>query len=1613
MSQNYRKFLKNIFSSILISSLLVQNVFAAVFVVDSNGDDADNVVGDGICATAAAECTFRAAVGEANALGVGSTINFNAGIESDLSANGAVTITDNGLTIDGGGVSGVRSSGGNGILVNSNNVTIQNLNVSGSGSWGVVLNGNNATLSNNIIGKKIDGTILGNGLGGLIVSGDDASITGNTIEGNLGYGIVLNDTATDVAINGNTINNNLNYGISVTASNSTYNGENGGVEGIEIGTTSRNIITGNQSGGIFFNGGGGDGTGNVKIQRNYIGLSADGVTTNGNAGEGISSSVASLDFLIGSNGDGLNDADEGNVIAANTSHGISFTNGNTITVAGNKIGVNSTGNTAATNTGDGISINGANVGNVVIGGDAADERNVISGNGTNGVNVNNISAASNVTIQNNYIGVGANGTADIGNTLGGVSISAGNVITLLDNIISNSGGNGVSLLGGIQNILKGNKIGVDSTENAAGNGSYGIHINSGVTTSVVLGGADPGEGNTIADNVSHGVYIQALQDVSTVVSILGNSIGISASGLINTIGNGGSGIYAITGDIRMGSENDLDNLALGGGNVVSNNSSYGVALLDNVVSGLFYGNVFGLSMGRAGFYDAVGPNSKSNLYVNSPALTTLTIGAEDGVALSTKRNYFASSVENGIELKNINDVTANIVNNYIGTGYNGSVDLGNAMDGIYAEDGTLNILNNLISGNNSDGIDLRTDYNGGLITGNIIGMNADKDAAIANGNHGISFGSSRDAATVTIGGVNAADRNYISGNTVDGVNFGAGDLNSISATFLNNFIGLMGSGVQALANGATGINVDHDLATVTIGNGAATGKNVISGNTTYGMKFSEGLIRVINNIIGLNATGDAAVANVGGGIYVTENSNVTIGNGVAGAGNVISGNTGAGVEVDGGTLTMKGNLVGLNSAGDAAIGNGSGNLGVSNYGGVFVVGNGVTPTVTIGGGDVSDANLRNVISGNYGHGVMVIGTSTTSINGNCIGTDVNCTAAVGNVDGDTNPDVVNGAGIAVFDAADLATTGPTIENNVVSGNAGAGIAILHSIAEGLAGGGQDWGTGYIKSNFIGILADGVTALSNGDYAIYADSNSTDTIADLSIGAALSKNVIDNSLRAGIYLKDVTPTNLATTISDDNTWFDSVCAIRFNWVEKLVGGVLNSSLPLEAFCQVVAEERSSGGGGGLVISSRTPQRDAVVTPERDPAPSKLIENLDRLREEALKERGNTQTQTPSTAPIVEERPQVQTPPRVIAPPRVVENSVDRAIRNFVVETRYQDDREIKKADRVAESVELLSRLVSIESADRKNSELKEVVVNEVKDLVATRISENISVRIDNRTLTENTKVLVVPTIEEAKSLREENKDKDVLVVGPDSDTNGNSVADFVEISLGVNLSEEDQDDDGLGISDELFFGFDPLQNDEFPAESFVANANGKKLGFGKYSFRIGSKNQQELELVAVNKETEEEFILGKTAIDIGFKGEITYDTSLLKPGKYYMFTRNGNEVGEVSEVEITDENIDDAPAIRLSGGYVWVSENPEEVSLAAAELVENTTAKTMKLSGHAEPGTVINVSWKSVIMSSTVITDANGEFELDVPVEGEHEVLVYAGDMKNSFMTRLSKLFFIN
>ena len=159
-----------------------------------------------------------------------------------------------------------------------------------------------------------------------------------------------------------------------------------------------------------------------------------------------------------------------------------------------------------------------------------------------------------------------------------------------------------------------------------------------------------------------------------------------------------------------------------------------------------------------------------------------------------------------------------------------------------------------------------------------------------------------------------------------------------------NYIGTDVTGALDLGNVSHGVAIENGAANNRIGGTAAGAGNLISGNNASGilLRFSGTQLNVVEgNFIGTTRTSTATLPNSERGVLILDGAgNSTIGGTAAGAGNVISGNVGDGIDILVTTSTANlvvGNLIGTDLTGNLDLGNAG--LGVAIGG----------PSNTIGG----------------------------------------------------------------------------------------------------------------------------------------------------------------------------------------------------------------------------------------------------------------------------------------------------------------------------------------------------------------------------------------------------------------------------------------------------------------------------------------------------------------------------------------------------------------------------------------------------------------------------------------------------------------------------------------
>ncbi len=416
--------------------------------------------------------------------------------------------------------------------------------------------------------------------------------------------------------------------------------------------------------------GNGKGYGNT-IEGNTIGLNATGDTLPNQTGVLLSSTIGNL---IGA----------GNVISGNADTGIAISSSLANLVEGNFIGTDASGTVGLGNVSYGVNVYGGSSGNT-IGGTTSDARNIISNNST-GVAISGVGTTDNVVL-GNYIGTDVDGSSALGNTSygGGVEIyggasanTVGGTASGAGNVISgnNGGGLGISGVGTSNNVIEGNSVGTNANVTAAlPNIGDGISIFGGATNNIVT------FFNVLSGNTNDGLDINGTGTTGNIVSE--NLIGTDLNGttaipnLVYGVAIGDSA----TGNLIGGSTSDSSN-------VISGNGTDGV-LIDgagtttNLVAGNWIGTnqtgSFAIPNGTDGVTIDSGASGNSIGY-STPAVQLV---VDDPGA----PNVISGNHGNGITITGTGSDANSIQGNFIGTDATGTSALANHNDGVSISSG--------------------------------------------------------------------------------------------------------------------------------------------------------------------------------------------------------------------------------------------------------------------------------------------------------------------------------------------------------------------------------------------------------------------------------------------------------------------------------------------------------------------------------------------------------------------------------------------------------------------------------------------------------------------------------------------------------------------------------------------------------------------------------------------------------------------------------------------------------------------------------------------------------------------------------------------------------------
>ena len=684
-------------------------------------------------------------------------------------------------------------------------------------------------------------------------------------------------------------------------------------------------------------------------------------------------------------------------------------------------------------------------------------------------------------ITNTYVGFDTSGIDGATDDSGYINIQ-GN-----DNIIGGTSEEERNLIGGGLNIngnenrVIGNYVGIDMTGDTVSPAPGVIYVAGGANS---IGGVEEGQGNVLAGGiVSDGNQL----------TVQGNYIGTNAAGTEAI--NPGGGLFGVS--VRMGSD-----VKIGGEEELAENVISGMGL------GVFVGTaasdvkIWGNKIGTNAEGDAAIPNSEAGVRIGTAIISSTVSQVQIGGDSPTKGNIISGNAK-GIRLLSVDPEDLVIQNNWIGVAEDGLSAIPNEI-GVSVENSRNLIVGgehgNVISGNTAGVVLGGTATKQVHVLGNLIGLTPSGSSDLGNIS-GVRI--LNGASENSIGGPLPSDPsgpyfgNTISGSDADipqslwGV--GVWVIQSDNNLIRGNRIGTDASGSADIGNEGEGILVFESKNTIVGGTDPDSG-NVISGNGTGVLLWSANETRPVTgtilqgNTIGTNAAGTTAIPNDSWGVhltgYVTENE---IGGNTEASGNLISGNSMDGVLFFGpetNNNAIHGNFIGTNHDGTAAIPNARAGVLIEE-----------SPQNNIGLRE-SATFARNVISGNTGPGVIVVGQGATEnvFEANIVGLNAVGDAAL-----------PNQVGISLEGASETTIGGTNSgDANYISGNRENGLVVEGQIAT----------ENIVLQNYIGLNLRGDAAIGNGANGIFVDDAPNNEFGKL-IDTTLFGNYVGGNAESGI------------------------------------------------------------------------------------------------------------------------------------------------------------------------------------------------------------------------------------------------------------------------------------------------------------------------------------------------------------------------------------------------------------------------------------------------------------------------------------------------------------------
>jgi titin len=690
-----------------------------------------------------------------------------------------------------------------------------------------------------------------------VITASGTIIDGTTQATN--YGSDTNSLGPEIEINGALAPAGSN-GLVITSANNTF--RHLVVNGF--------LASGLNGDGIQIDGAGA--TGNL-IAGCYVGTNATGNAAVGNGDEGIVIWHGASGNTIGGN-----TAADRNVISGNDQMGVLISDSGTDNnvVIGNYIGTDADGTADLGNLVSGVRIVlGAD--NNTIGGTAAGEGNVISGNNYNGIHIVD-NGTSGIIVQGNYIGLDKTGLVALGNNGDGIEINdANNVIGGTGagegNVIAFNGQDGVYITGSAddQNLISGNSIfsngglGIDLTPNGVG---VGGGANNDKAAPVFTSLANSGSDLVVTMTTDAGDVVEFFRVNNAAAPVVSEDPTGSGEGYLylgscvdNGVCSGPYMVSAVDADAGGGTiAITLSGIVLSGSDFLtatatdsSNNTSEFAA--NNVLVSPCPTVIFTGDTGLGTLRECIS-------YANANPATTIDFDIPD-----TDPNYVTSGADSWWRISPASELphitasgtvidgatqSANYGSDTNSQGPEIEIDgtnAGNNRDGLTIAGGSATIRSLIVNRYTADGIQLEA-TGGNVIQDCYIGVDPTGTSALANGGAGILISATSDSNAVGGPGVG----NIISGNGASGINIG-GDGNVIQG----NFLGTDPSGTTGLGN------TDHGILL-----------SAAAGNVVGGQDAGEDNVIAFNGLDGLFVTGGGAIQNLISGNSLFSNGELGI-----------------------------------------------------------------------------------------------------------------------------------------------------------------------------------------------------------------------------------------------------------------------------------------------------------------------------------------------------------------------------------------------------------------------------------------------------------------------------------------------------------------------------------------------------------------------------------------------------------------------------------------------------------------------------------------------------------------------------------------------------------------